>query len=147
METTLIYNSGPSVNLYVGDYLNGAGELEQWTSNEAIFGASAAQGIGEMLANSSFEIFSYFGFGQGSGVDYALIPKLVTGATYPISSSFSTSGVSFVLAGSSLPLLLAGFEVPSFFGVSAGQSRTFSRLFHVGEGSPASAEEPGPPSR
>jgi len=139
METTLTYNSGPAVNLYVGDYLNGAGELEQWTSNEPIFGASAAQGIGEMLANSSFEVFSYFGFGQGTGVDYALIPRLVAGGTYPISSSFSTSGVSFVLAGSSLPLLLAGFDVPSFWGVPAGASRSFTRLFHVGNGSPGSA--------
>jgi len=139
IETTLIYNSGPPVNLHVGDYLNGAGELEQWTSNKAIFGASPAQGIGELLASGSFEVFSYFGFGQGTGVDYALIPQLIPGATHPVSSSFSTSGVSFVLAGSSLPLLLIGFNVPSFGGVPAGASRSFTRLFSVGDGSPGNA--------
>ena len=138
METTLTYNSGPPVNLHVGDYLNGAGELEQWTSDEAIFGASA-QGVGEMLANSSFKVFSYFGFGQGTGVDYALIPQLIPGATFPVSSSFSTSGVSFVLEGSSIPLVLAGFNVPSFGNVPAGESRSFTRLFAVGNGSPSNA--------
>jgi hypothetical protein len=139
IETELIYNSGPTANLYVGDYLNGAGELEQWTSNEPILGGSPAQGIGELLANASFEVLSYFGFGQGTGVDYALIPQPFPGATYPVSSSFSTGGISFVLAGSSLPLLLAGFDVPSFIAVAAGESRTFTRLFHVGDGSPGGA--------
>jgi len=140
METTVTYNSGSPVGLYLGDYLNGAGELEQWTSNEPIFGIPGSpQGIGELLANASFEVFSYFGFGQGTGVDYALIPQLIPGATYPISSSFSTSGVSFVLAGSSLPLLLGGFYVPTFYAVPAGESRSFTRLFHVGDGSPANA--------
>ena len=138
METTLTYNSGSPVNLHVGDYLNGAGELEQWTSSEAIFGPSP-QGIGEMLANSSFKVFSYFGFGQGTGTSYSLLMSPIPGATFPVSSSFSTSGVSFVLAGSSIPLVLSGFSVASFKNVPAGESRSFTRLFAVGDGSPASA--------
>ena len=138
METTLTYNSGPPVNLHVGDYMNGAGELEQWTSSEAIFGPSP-QGIGEMLANSSFEVFGYFGFGQGAGTSYSLLASPIPGATFPISSSFSTSGVSFVLAGSTIPLVLSGFTVPSFLNVPAGESRSFTRLFAVGDGSPSSA--------
>jgi hypothetical protein len=138
METELTYNSGAPANLHVGDYLNGAGELEQWTSNEPLFGPSP-QGIGEMLANSSFKVFSYFGFGQGTGTDYALVTSPIPGATFPVSSSFSTSGVSFLLEGSSIPLLLAGFNVPSFGSVPAGATRSFTRLFSVGDGSPANA--------
>ncbi len=136
VQTTLTYNSGPNVNLFSGDYLNGAGELEQWTSNSAILGASR-QGIGEMLANASFDVFSYFGFGQGLGTSYGVLPRPVAGAFVPVSSSFSTSGVSYVLAGSSIPLVLAGFTVPTFGNVPAGASRSFTRLFQVADGSPS----------
>lgn len=128
MTTTIFNNEGRELGLFVGDYLNGSGELEQWTTSAA--------GMGELLT-ANYGVFSYFGFGEASGVDYSLVPLPIQGAEDPRSSFFTASGVSYSLQSNSVIRAILGGE-PSFV-VEAGGSRSFTRFFGVGDGSGGNA--------
>lgn len=142
VETTVFNMETSPVGLYVGDYLSGGGELEQWTgsgSNPTGFDT----GIGEAIATNSLNVFSLYGFGEATGVDYAYVPTslAVPGATD--SSSFTQSGVSAVIHSQPiLGILLGGappiFTVPAQVGGIPG-SASFVRYFGVGDGSGANA--------
>jgi hypothetical protein len=81
---------------------------------------------------------SFYGYGQAEGVDYALIQPLPPERPLP-SSSFTTSGVSFVMHGNTIPVVLLGN--PANFTVLAGDSNSFRRWFEVGDGSGANSIE------
>jgi hypothetical protein len=134
MATTIQNSSGDDLDLFVGDYLNGMGELEQWTSPVA---TNRKIGIGEALVTYGNLFFSYIGFGEGTGVDYALVSPQPPSVPAP-SSSFTQSKVSFVLHGHSIPLVLF-FGNPANFSVPDGGSATFTRHFAVGDGSGSNA--------
>jgi len=142
METT-VFNMEPApVQLYVGDYLNGGGELEQWTgsgSNPPGF----ATGIGEAQVTNSLNVFSLYGFGEATGVDYAYVPTSLSMPGATDSSSFTQSGVSAIFHSQPvLNVLLGGappvFTVPAQVGGVPG-SASFVRFFGVGDGSGANA--------
>lgn len=137
---TIVSNPDPTaVGLYVGDYLNGMGSLEQWTPPNG--------GVGEILVTPNEARFqSLFGFGPGEGVDYALVPEEFAGVQ-PIpptpTTSFSTSGVTFVAQSHSILAILGfgigpQFQVPAASGGQPGQN-SFVRYFGVGDGSPSNA--------
>jgi hypothetical protein len=131
LDTTVENLSDSELPLYVGDYINGMGELEQWTPprNPA---TTPKLGIGEVTATWGNDIFSYFGFGQAQGTDYEFI-----GPGQPqASSSFTVSGVSYIMHGNSIPFVLF-FGQPSTFFVSANGQNTFTRHLGVGDGSGA----------
>ncbi|NNL66771.1 MAG: PHP domain-containing protein, partial [Myxococcales bacterium] len=133
--TTTIFNNGPdTVELFPGDYLNGMGELEQYTRLDDFSGLFFDAGIGELTAIPGLSSFSYFGFGQGAGTSYGRIGLASTGSAL-VDSSFSTSGVSFVLTENSVTnILLPGVDPPTL-SIDPGDNAAFSRVFVVGDGS------------
>ena len=134
LVTTTFFNNGPDpIGLFPGDYINGMGELEQYTKLDGPSSLFFDAGIGELTAIPGLSSFSYFGFGQAEGVSYGRIglPSLGSGLS---DSSFSTSGVSFILSENSVPnLLLPGADPPTIE-IAPGESQGYSRVFLVGTG-------------
>ena len=91
-----------------------------------------------MLANFGIRAFSLYGFKQAEGVDYAVVLAQPPEVPVP-SSSFTTSGVSFILHGNTIPQVLLGGS--SNFQAPANGSVSFRRWFQVGDGSGANAIE------
>jgi hypothetical protein len=128
METT-VYNMDPTeVALFVGDFLNAAGEVEQWTSGPG--------GIGEILTADEIGALSYIGYGEATGVDYSYVPISFEGGK-PDSSFLGTSGVIGVLSSASV--IEAVFGTPAKFEVPGNGSKSYVRYFGVGDGSGANA--------
>jgi hypothetical protein len=127
METTIFNNEDRDLPLFVGDYLNAAGEVGQWTSSGA--------GVGEVLT-ADLGVMSFVGFGSATGVDYShvaiSIPESDSGSSF-----FTASGVSQVMHSQSILGAIAG--LPSVFVVPAMGSNSFVRYFGVGDGSGANA--------
>ena len=140
IETTVFNMSSVEIGLYVGDFMNAAGELEQWTG-PGTDPLGENTGVGEMLVTNFFNVFSYYGFGEAEGVDYAYVPTPLPGLGN--SSSFTQSGVSAVLHSTSVigTLLFSAppvFFVPPAVGGVPG-TNSFVRAFGVGDGSGGNA--------
>jgi len=123
------------LKLQVGDYINSGGTTEHFTPlTDDQFDQA---GVGELFADFGIEALSYYGFSDAAGVDYALIEPQAP--TIPLdSSSFTQTGVSYVLYGNAVPQVL-GFGRPGNFLVPAGGSNSFTRWFSVGDGSAGNA--------
>lgn len=128
LVTTIMNNEASTLGLFVGDFVNAAGEVEQWGSGD--------EGIGVRLLGDDMGVLSFFGYGEATGVDYGI-------TTIPIPESnqntgyFSTSGVSYILHSQSvLDALLT--QNPKFE-VAAGSSKSYTRYFGVGDGSGGNA--------
>lgn len=128
MVTTLFNNEDADRGFFVGDYINAAGELEQWTS--------AGLGLGEVLT-SNLGVMSFIGYGEAAGVDYAHVTVPVPGSPRPGSSFFTASGVSYVMQSNSVIDVV--FGAPATFLVPAHGSNSFTRYFAVGDGSGSNA--------
>ncbi|MEO8602652.1 MAG: hypothetical protein ABI629_08755 [bacterium] len=128
MVTTLYNHDDIERGFFVGDYLNAAGQVEQWTSANA--------GLGEQLTNT-LGVMSFIGFGEAAGVDYAHVTLPIPGAATPGSSFFTAAGVSYVMQSNSVIGVILGGP-PSFF-VPANGSNSFTRYFAVGDGSGGNA--------
>jgi hypothetical protein len=126
MVTTIMNNQDTELGLFVGDYLNAAGEVEQWTS--------AGAGIGEVLTNSH-GVLSYIGFGEATGVDYSHVTVPLAGSAIPGSSFFTAAGVSYVMQSNTVINVILG--APPTFIVPANGSNSYTRYFGVGDGSGA----------
>jgi len=140
METSLTNlepSGGTTYSNFAGDYMNGMGELELWTSSDPGFSVTS-HGVGELLFTAGYRAISFFGFRSATGVDYAYVPLTIPGAPFPVSTNFTTSGVSVSLQNTSIPLVLAGFELPNLV-LAPGQTKSFARRFSVGAGSPGHA--------
>jgi hypothetical protein len=136
LTTTIENNETVALPLFVGDYVSAAGELEQWTPLSA--GSFFAQaGVGEMLVNLAADALTYFGFDAAEGVDYGLVPSPPPPGDAR-SSTFTTTGVSYLLHHFSIPLALFGFApdfvVPARVGAIPG-TNSYTRWFTVGDGS------------
>jgi hypothetical protein len=136
MDTTVTSAEAVQRRFWPGYYVNGGGTLEQWNDTAR----DPVAGLGEQLVTGMNLALSYFGFDSSEGVDYGLLPIQIPASLS--SSSFTTSGVSFVLHSQSIATLLV---VPAFapgpLVVPAGASRTFSAHFAVGDGSAANTSE------
>jgi hypothetical protein len=129
MVTTVFNNEDHDLGLFVGDFVNGSGELEQWTS-------STLGGLGEQLTNA-LGVLSYIGYGEATGVDYAHVTVPIVGSLERRSSFFTASGVSYVMQSNSILRVLLGG--PATFVVPAGGSNSYTRYFAVGDGSGGNA--------
>jgi hypothetical protein len=127
MVTTIFNNEPTAIHNFAGDWVNAAGELEQWGSGN--------EGIGVRLLGDDMGVFSYFGYGEAQGVDYGI-------TTIPISDAlqtgyFSTSGVSYLLHSQSV--LTAILQQTPAFDIEPGSSMSYTRYFNVGDGSGGNA--------
>ncbi len=122
MLTTIFNNEATTLAAYVGDYVNAAGELEQWASGDA--------GIGTRLT-ADMGVLSYYGYGEAEGVDYGITTIEIPSAG--TTSFFSTSGVSYILHSQGVLDAILGDDPE--FEVSAGGSKSFTRFFGIGDGS------------
>jgi hypothetical protein len=129
LVTTVANNEDVDRPLFVGDYINGCGELEQWTST--------GLGFGELLFGP-LGVFSYIGFGEATGVDYAHITIPIPGSPFPESNFFTAAGVSYILQSDSVPAAII-LGSPANFVVAAHDSRSYTRYFGVGDGSGGNA--------
>ena len=124
MVTTIMNDADTDLGLFVGDYINAAGEVEQWTS--------AGAGIGEALTGIH-GVISYIGFGEATGVDYSHVTVPVPGSPIPGSSFFTAAGVSYVMQSNTVINVILG--APPNFIVPAHGSNSYTRYFGVGDGS------------
>ena len=128
LVTTLFNNEDVDRGFYVGDYINAAGEVEQWTTS--------GLGLGEILT-SDLSVMSFIGYGEAAGVDYAHVTLPIAGSPRPGSSFFTASGVSYVMQSNSVINVV--FGAPPTFLVPAHGSNSFTRYFAVGDGSGSNA--------
>jgi hypothetical protein len=141
IDTEVTSQELTQLKLFVGDYVNGMGEFEQFTPNPIL--SSGDAGIGEVFTNGGLDALTYYGIGEGAGVSYTFTQDPDPLGSGKDSSSFTTVGVSFVLAGDTIPLVLVGFTFGGEFVVPAGPNgtNTFRRYFGVGDGDGASGTE------
>ncbi len=132
METTVTSYEPVPIVQYVGYYINGMGTLEQF-----IRGGLPPMGLGEPLLSPITEVLGFFGYDSSEGIDYGLVPIAFAGGQ-PSSSSFSTSGVSFMMHSQNLVFVLAA-DAPAVFAVPANGSKSFLSYFSVGDGSVANS--------
>lgn len=125
MDTTVFNNDTQALSLAVGDWLNGGGQLEQWSSPLL---------MGEALIGNT-DLVSFIGYAQGEGVDYGL--QIIPDPLGAPPNIFTTSGVSVLLYNANALLTLLGTPPP--FTVAAGGQRTYTRYFSVGDGSGANS--------
>lgn len=140
LRTTIENMEASDLGLFVGDFVSGGGELDQWTPLSPMAPLPIGQaGLGEMLANWGVQLVSFFGFDDAEGVDYALLAAQPPEVPLP-SSTFTQAGVTYVLHGHAIPGVL-GVGLPPNFVVPAGGAKTFRRWFAIGDGSAANALE------
>ncbi len=128
MVTTLFNNEDVERGFFVGDYINAAGQVEQWTSS--------GLGLGEILT-STLGVLSYIGYGEATGVDYSHVTVPIPGSPMPGSSFFTAAGVSYVMQSNSVTGVIFG-GAPTFV-VPAKGSNSYARYFGVGDGSGGNA--------
>jgi hypothetical protein len=138
IDTEVTNNETFNLDLFVGDYINGMGSLEQFIQNPLL--SSGDAGIGELFTNGGLDFFSYYGIGEAEGVSYTLTQDPDPLGTGNDSSSFTVSGVSFVLYGHNIPLVLVGLLGPDFTVANGGGKNTFTRYFGVGDDGASGAE-------
>lgn len=138
IDTTLRNTTGDPVALYLTEYLAGSGEVEAFqpgagfgeplftTSCPAATQVACAQGLCDQC-----NYFAYSGNGGAAGVSYGLIHEEEG------SSSFSTAGVSVLIYGQNVAILIAA-SLPPNYEVPANGELTLRRYFAVGDGSASS---------
>ena len=136
LTTTFTNMEATDLPLFPGDYVSGAGELEQWTPLADALPFLAQGGVGELLANWGADALSFFGFDEAEGVSYAVVAPQLPEMSTP-SSTFTTTGVSYLLHGQAIPAVLQG--AASNFSVPAGGTKSYTRWFSVGDGSGSDA--------
>jgi hypothetical protein len=132
LETTVSNHGAEDLPLFVGDWINGGGELEQWTKP----GAGLGQGLFDEL-----QVFSFVGFGQARGVDYAYAAVPLPEFPDQPANYFSDSGISVILHNLSIVEVILGGIDPFPFVVPAGGNKSFTRYFAVGDGSGSNATD------
>lgn len=137
VDTTVENMGGSTINIFMGDYLNGSGQLE-------IF--QPGSGFGEPLVTVECSVpalpsppdtpclraeplrnfVAYGGIDQADGVSYGYIHTTLRTTT------FSTAGVTVPQLATDIFLALIGLAAPPF-NIAAGDSLSFTRYFAVGE--------------
>ena len=105
---TIIQNDGSDpLDLYVGDYTSGGGQLEVVGPGlgfgEGALRLGGTRGLVE--APITFDWLGWFGFGEAQGISYGLIPQLYNGT-----SAFTQSGVVVPIYGQSLLSILTAAD-------------------------------------
>jgi hypothetical protein len=122
---TAIHNRGDQpLRLYVGDYLNGGGEVDT-------FGPGT--GFGQVLVRPGLPFLAFAGVGGGAGVSYALLPVRWTEDPDIRPGATTFQGIASYSFGPDYASVLRE-QPPGSFSIDAGQSRSFVRYFAVGRG-------------
>ena len=125
---TEVFNLGAApLSMAVGDWVNAAGQLEQWGKPFQ---------LGEALVGP-LQALAFIGYDEALGVDYGYTTVPVPGQPGAGTHFFTTSGVTLVLHNANPLASLLG--VPAPFQVDAGSSRVFTRFVSVGDGSGGNA--------
>ena len=135
IHTTVVNTGGTAFNIYLGEYLNGSGQVYLFQPVNG-FGSPLVTAPCPNTASNPCNFVAYSGYKGGDGVSYGYVHEV------PGSSTFSTSGVTVSLLGRSVALALVGFDGGPNFPLAAsgnpGDSVTIDRWFVVGDGSVAS---------
>jgi hypothetical protein len=132
VETTIQNLDGSNqVKLYFGDFLNASGEVGLFTPGYG-FGEPTVTTRCPATAPNRCNYLVYEGYNGASGVSYGYIDGDNTRL-----SAFNTSGVTVPLLGTEVLLAVLGSAPPNHtlqpMGM-AGDSKTFTRYFVVGDG-------------
>lgn len=123
IETT-IHNEGAEIErLYVGDYINGGGELDTFVPS---------LGFGEPSLRPTMDLLAYAGIGQARGVSYGVVPERIPERAL-VAAGFSTGGFTVCSHGQSITDVLLNKE-PGALEIAPGTSASFVRHFVVGDG-------------
>jgi hypothetical protein len=135
IRTTVVNQGGTAFNVYLGEYLNGSGQLYLFQPMNG-FGSPLVTSPCPATAANPCNFVAYAGYKGAAGVSYAYVHDV------PGSSTFSTSGVTVPLLGRSVALALVGFDGGPNFPLAPsgnpGDSITLDRWFVVGDGSVSS---------
>lgn len=115
------------VSMYVGDQVNGWGELDTWIPGFGVGEVQATAGTDEPVK------LSYVPQGQALGASYGLLPIEFPNLFDFTSTSFSDSGVTVVLHSHFIPIILAVGTPPTFV-VPEGGAASHTRYFIAGTG-------------
>jgi Carboxypeptidase regulatory-like domain len=145
LETTITNLGGTPLDLYMAEYLNGSGQLEQFQPGngfgEPLITTTCAAGSYVTCTSGTCDLcpmVAYAGVDGGEGVSYGYF------APYNGSTSFSTSGVTVPLLGREAVLVLIGASPPNFHIDAAGgpgDSLVVTRYFGVGDGTVSSLQD------
>jgi hypothetical protein len=141
IDTTITNLAGQPLDLFLGETLNGSGEVDLF---------QPAYGFGQPLVTTGCpdtahqpcaagscdlcNFVAYSGEGRATGLSYGYVHQ-VNGST-----TFSVSGVTVALFGEQVILVLVGLADPNFHlapAGSPGDALTLTRWFVVGDGSVA----------
>lgn len=123
IETTIANLGDEALTLYIGDYVNGSGEVENFVPSF---------GFGEVIFRPRIPFLAYAGVGSASDVTYGIIPLALPGSTIS-SSGFGQSGFfAYLLGQDILEVLLTG--QPGTLVIPAGESRSYVRYFAISDG-------------
>ncbi|HWP65759.1 MAG TPA: CehA/McbA family metallohydrolase [Candidatus Limnocylindria bacterium] len=141
IETTLRNTAAEPFDTYVGDIMNGSGQVELFQDTygfgEPLVTLPCAPGTHAPCAAGTCDpcnVIAWSGDESAAGVSYGYIH------TMPGSTSFSVSGVTASLLGNQVLLVLIGAASPNVHFEAAGSpgdAVTLTRWFTVGEGSVA----------
>ncbi|HZI43755.1 MAG TPA: carboxypeptidase regulatory-like domain-containing protein, partial [Ilumatobacter sp.] len=144
IETTVTNTSAGAVNTFLGEYLNGSGEIELFQRvygfGEALITdpCPASQNVSCSSGTCNLCNFTaYSGENTAKGVSYGYIHA--QNAT----SAFTTDGVHVPLFGRTVGLTLVGLQTGNYNLAPAGDpgdAVTVTRYFAIGDGSVASIE-------
>lgn len=138
IDTTLRNANDDAVAIYMTEYLGGSGEVEAFQPGagfgEPLFTTSCPATTQVACAAGQCDqcnYFAYSGNGGAAGVSYGLIHEEEG------TSSFSTAGVSVLIYGQNVAILIAA-SLPPNYEVPANGELTMRRYFAVGDGSASS---------
>jgi hypothetical protein len=124
IETTIKNTGSTTLNLYVGDVVNGSGEMDTFVPS---------LGFGEGTVRNDVPFLAYTAIGSLRGVSYGIIPEKLNPADAITAGAFTESGLTFLVNGQDvLDVLL--LQLPGRFTIPAGGMRTYVRHFAVGDG-------------
>ncbi len=115
------------IPMYVGDQVNGGGELDAWIP---------AFGVGEVQATAGTTDavkLAYVPQGEALGASYGLLPIEFPNLFGFTTTSFTDSGVTVTLHSHFIPIILAVGTPPTFV-VPEGGSASHTRYFIAGTG-------------
>lgn len=123
IETTILNQGDEPLALYVGDYINGSGEVDTFVPSF---------GFGEVILRPTLPYLAYTGVYDATGVTYGVVPIAPPDATIP-ASGFGQSGFFAYLLGQDVfQVLLTG--QPGILAIPPGETGSFVRYFVVTDG-------------
>ncbi len=123
IETTIKNNGSEPLQLYVGDFVNGSGEVDTF---------APPLGFGDVVLRPDLPFLAFAGVGGASGLSYGILPQQLPGSPL-VASAFGQSGIEVYLLGQAVLGVLVG-QAPGIFPIAPGETNSFVRYFTVRNG-------------